>query len=59
MAEQTQELMFEILRKLQADITMIKDGQRDTRQDIALASQLHASPARRFQQYARNDDAGS
>ncbi len=34
MADQTQELMFEILRKLQADITTIKEGQRDARQDI-------------------------
>ena len=31
MADQTQELMFEILRKLQADITTIKEGQRDAR----------------------------
>ena len=42
MADQTQELMFEILRKLQADITTIKDGQRDTRQDIAsLRNYMH------------------
>jgi predicted nucleic acid-binding Zn-ribbon protein len=42
MADQTQELMFEILRKLQADITTIKEGQRDTRQDIAsLRNYMH------------------
>ena len=42
MADQTQELMFEILRKLQADITTIKDGQRDTRQDSAsLRNYMH------------------
>ena len=42
MADQTQQLMFEILRKLQADIWTIKDGQRDTRQNIAsLRNHMH------------------
>ncbi|MBO3760622.1 hypothetical protein J5J10_06460 [Ciceribacter sp. L1K23] len=42
MADQTQELMFEILRKLQADISTIKDGQRETRQDInSLRNYMH------------------
>ena len=42
MADQTQELMFEILRKLQADITTIKEGQRDARQDIvSLRNYMH------------------
>ncbi|MCL6708350.1 hypothetical protein M8R20_15220 [Pseudomonas sp. R2.Fl] len=42
MADQTQEPMFEILRKLQVDISTIKDGQRETRQDISsLRNYMH------------------
>jgi hypothetical protein len=42
MADQTQELMFEILRKMQADMALLKDGQRETRQDLnSLRNHMH------------------
>ncbi len=34
MAEVSNELMYEVLKKMQADMGMLKEGQRETRQDI-------------------------
>ncbi|MCM2399288.1 hypothetical protein NBH19_24700 [Rhizobium sp. S95] len=42
MADQSQELLFEILRKLQSDMSVLKDGQRETRQEInSLRNYMH------------------
>ncbi len=42
MTELNQELMFEILRKIQSDISSLKDGQRDVRHDInSLRNHMH------------------
>ncbi|WP_246701681.1 hypothetical protein [Rhizobium terricola] len=42
MADQSQELLFEILRKLQSDMSILKDGQRETRQEInSLRNYMH------------------
>ncbi len=38
----SQDLMFEILRKIQADISSLKEGQRDIRHDInGLRNHMH------------------
>jgi hypothetical protein len=42
MAELTQELLFEVLRKIQAEIATFKEGQRDVRQEIiGLRNYMH------------------
>lgn len=42
MAEVSNELMYEVLKKLQADMGMLKEGQRETRQDInSLRGHIH------------------
>lgn len=43
MAEVTNELMFELLKRMQADISSLKQGQRDQRDDIlSLRNQMHS-----------------
>ena len=42
MTDQSQELMFEILRRIQADLSSVKEGQRDMRQEmISLRNYMH------------------
>ncbi|MGO4436195.1 hypothetical protein [Rhizobium sp. RAF56] len=42
MTDLSQDLMFEILRKIQADISSLKEGQRDIRHDInGLRNHMH------------------
>ncbi len=42
-AEVTNDLMYELLKKIQSDVATLKDGQRDTRQDILnLRNYMHA-----------------
>ena len=42
MAELTQELLFEVLRKIQTEIATFKEGQRDVRQEIiGLRNYMH------------------
>ena len=42
MADVTNELMYELLKKIQADISSLKDGHRDFRQDVlSLRNQFH------------------
>jgi hypothetical protein len=42
MAELTQELLFEVLRKIQREIATFKEGQRDVRQEIiGLRNYMH------------------
>ncbi|MGK6314927.1 hypothetical protein [Neorhizobium sp. DT-125] len=42
MAELTQELLFEVLRKIQTVLSSLKEGQRDTRQEIvSLRNYMH------------------
>ena len=42
MTDLSQDLIFEILRKIQADISSLKDGQRDIRHDInGLRNHMH------------------
>lgn len=43
MAEVTNELMYELLKRMQADIAGLKQGQRDHRDDIlSLRNQVHS-----------------
>jgi DNA anti-recombination protein RmuC len=38
----SQELMFELMKRIQSDLTTLKDGQRDMRQDIvSLRNHMH------------------
>lgn len=42
MAEVTSELMFELMKRMHADLAGLKDGQKDIRQDLlSLRNQLH------------------
>ncbi|PZM13156.1 hypothetical protein [Rhizobium tubonense] len=42
MTELNQDLLFEILRRIQADISSLKEGQRDMRNDInGLRNHMH------------------
>jgi len=42
MAEVTNELMYELLKRIQADIGLLKEGQRDLRQDnLSMRNQFH------------------
>ena len=43
MAEVTNELMYKLLKRMQADISGLKQGQRDHRDDIlSLRNQMHS-----------------
>jgi hypothetical protein len=43
MAEITNELIYELLKRMQADIANLKEGQRDLRQDnLSIRNQLHS-----------------
>jgi hypothetical protein len=42
MAEVNGDLIYEMLKRIQADISLMRDGQRDLRQDsLSLRNQLH------------------
>ncbi|MXN53612.1 hypothetical protein GR158_21140 [Shinella sp. AETb1-6] len=42
MTDISQELMFELMKRIQSDLTTFKDGQRDMRQDIvSLRNHMH------------------
>ena len=42
MTDITQELMFELMKRIQSDLATLKDGQRDMRQDIvSLRNHMH------------------
>ncbi|MCJ8148881.1 hypothetical protein MNR02_07795 [Shinella sp. H4-D48] len=42
MTDISQELMFELMKRIQSDLTTLKDGQRDMRQDIvSLRNHMH------------------
>ncbi|HTO30062.1 MAG TPA: hypothetical protein VL202_02600 [Pararhizobium sp.] len=42
MAEVTNELMYELLKRIQVDISSLKEGQRDLRHDnLSLRNQFH------------------
>ncbi|MDP9591149.1 UNVERIFIED_ORG: DNA anti-recombination protein RmuC [Shinella zoogloeoides] len=42
MTDISQELMFELVKRIQSDLTTFKDGQRDMRQDIvSLRNHMH------------------
>ena len=43
MAEISGELIYEMLKRIQADVSTLKDGQRDLRNDqISLRNQMHS-----------------
>jgi len=44
MAEQTQDLMFEILKNLQGEVRMLREGQRDIKEEL-IAVRLHQHAA--------------
>ncbi|WP_349364328.1 MAG: hypothetical protein ABL307_03035 [Roseitalea porphyridii] len=44
MADQTQELMFEILKNLQGEVRMLREGQRDIKEEL-IAVRLHQHAA--------------
>lgn len=44
MADQTQELMFEVLKSLQGEIRMLREGQRDIKEEL-IAVRLHQHAA--------------
>ncbi len=42
MAEVNGDLIYEMLKRIQADVSLLKEGQRDLRQDnLSLRNQLH------------------
>ncbi|WLS02419.1 hypothetical protein [Shinella oryzae] len=42
MTDISQELMFELMKRIQSDLTTLKDGQRDMQQDIvSLRNHMH------------------
>ncbi|MFC5755225.1 MULTISPECIES: hypothetical protein [unclassified Rhizobium] len=42
MAEVNQELLFEILRRIQTDVSSVKEGQRDMRQEmVSFRNHMH------------------
>ncbi|MCF3639739.1 hypothetical protein LXM94_07120 [Rhizobium sp. TRM95111] len=42
MADVSQELMYELLKRIQSDISLLKDGQGDMRQDmVSLRNHVH------------------
>jgi len=44
MTDQTQELMFEILKNLQGEVRMLREGQRDIKEEL-IAVRLHQHAA--------------